>query len=375
MKIVLIGGHLAPALSVLEALPKDTKVLFIGRKYGLEGDKALSLEYKTITGLNIPFVALNTARLQRKLTKYTLPSLLKFPSGITRAFITLIKFKPDVVVGFGGYVSIPVIISAFFLRIPVVIHEQTMEVGFSNRIVARFATKICISWNSSRKYFPKEKVVLTGNPIRKFKIQNSNFKIIGKENKLPIIYITGGSSGSHFINTQIEGCISNLLEKYLVVHQTGDAQEFHDFDRLEKLKNSMPQKLSMRYMLKKFVDPREIGDLLSKTSLIISRSGMNTITELLHFEKPALLIPLPYSQNNEQLKNAKFLENIGLGKVLYQTDLNSKKLYQAIDLMSHNIKNYKIDRRELKNLPGKNTAQNIIEVIKYVGKSKTEKIS
>jgi len=375
MKIVLIGGHLAPALSVLEALPKDTKVLFIGRKYGLEGDKALSLEYKTITGLNIPFVALNTARLQRKLTKYTLPSLLKFPSGITRAFITLIKFKPDVVVGFGGYVSIPVIISAFFLRIPVVIHEQTMEVGFSNRIIARFATKICISWNSSRKYFPKEKVVLTGNPIRKFKIQNSKFKIIGKENKLPIIYITGGSSGSHFINTQIEGCISNLLEKYIVVHQTGDAQEFHDFDRLEKLKNSMPQKLSMRYMLKKFVDPREIGDLLSKTSLIISRSGMNTITELLHFEKPALLIPLPYSQNNEQLKNAKFLENIGLGKVLYQTDLNSKKLYQAIDLMSHNIKNYKIDRRELKNLPGKNTAQNIIEVIKYVGKSKTEKIS
>ncbi len=375
MKIVLIGGHLAPALSVLEALPKDTKVLFIGRKYGLEGDKALSLEYKTITGLNIPFVALNTARLQRKLTKYTLPSLLKFPSGITRAFITLIKFKPDVVVGFGGYVSIPVIISAFFLRIPVVIHEQTMEVGFSNRIIARFATKICISWNSSRKYFPKEKVVLTGNPIRKFKIQNSKFKIIGKENKLPIIYITGGSSGSHFINTQIEGCISNLLEKYIVVHQTGDAQEFHDFDRLEKLKKSMPQKLSMRYMLKKFVDPREIGDLLSKTSLIISRSGMNTITELLHFEKPALLIPLPYSQNNEQLKNAKFLENIGLGKVLYQTDLNSKKLYQAIDLMSHNIKNYKIDRRELKNLPGKNTAQNIIEVIKYVGKSKTEKIS
>ena len=373
MKIVLIGGHLAPALSVLEALPKDTKVLFIGRKYGLEGDKALSLEYKTITGLNIPFVALNTARLQRKLTKYTLPSLLKFPSGITRAFITLIKFKPDVVVGFGGYVSIPVIISAFFLRIPVVIHEQTMEVGFSNRIIARFATKICISWNSSRKYFPKEKVVLTGNPIRKFQISNFKFQIPNEN--LPVIYITGGSSGSHFINTQIEGCISNLLEKYLVVHQTGDAQEFHDFDRLEKLKKSMPQKLSMRYMLKKFVDPREIGDLLSKTSLIISRSGMNTITELLHFEKPALLIPLPYSQNNEQLKNAKFLENIGLGKVLYQTDLNSKKLYQAIDLMSHNIKNYKIDRRELKNLPGKNTAQNIIEVIKYVGKSKTEKIS
>ena len=92
MKIVLIGGHLSPVLSVLQALHKTTEILFIGRKYGLEGDNALSLEYETINALNIPFVDLNTARLQRKLTKHTIPSLLKLPFGIVKSFLTLIKF-------------------------------------------------------------------------------------------------------------------------------------------------------------------------------------------------------------------------------------------------------------------------------------------
>lgn len=376
MRIVLIGGHLAPALSVIEALPKAS-VLFIGRKYGLEGDRALSLEYKTISQLGIPFVALNTGRLQRKLTRYTIPSFFKLPSGIIRSFLTLIKFKPDIVVGFGGYVSVPVVLSAYLLRIPIVIHEQTLEAGFANRLLARFATKICISWKTSRRYFPKEKTVLTGNPIRQFRItasqrgeQNSELRI--KENKLPIIYITGGSSGSHSINVLIEAIIKELLERYVVIHQTGDAQEFADFDRLNKIREDLPARERARYILKKFVDPSEVGDILNKTSLVVSRSGMNIVTELLYFEKPALLIPLPFSQNNEQLKNAQFLENIGLAKVLQQGELDSKKLFQAIDLALHNVNNYKIQDRELKNLPGRNATRNIISVINYVAKEKTK---
>lgn len=372
MRIVLIGGHLSPALSILAALPSNTKVLFMGRKYALEGDNALSLEYKTITSLKIPFVALNTGRLQRKLTKYTIPSFLKLPIGITKSFLNLIIFRPNVVVGFGGYVSVPVVFCAFVLRIPVVIHEQTLEAGFSNRLLARFATKICISWQTSMKYFPKEKVVFTGNPIRQ--MANGKWKMANKE-KFPTIYVTGGSSGSHFINVLVEGCIRNLLEKYTVFHQTGDAQEFRDFDRLEKLRNTLPANLSTRYILKKFVKPQEIGDLLNSANLVVSRSGINTITELMYFEKPSLLIPLPFSQNNEQLKNAKFLEELGLGKVLQQDILSSKKLFQTIKLMFKNIDNYKITRHELKDLPWKNATQNIIKVINDVYKSKTTRIS
>lgn len=371
MRIVLIGGHLAPALSVLQSLPKDAKILFIGRKYALEGDSALSLEYKTITALNIPFVELNTGRLQRKLTEFTIPSLLKLPFGIVKSFLTLIKFKPDAAVGFGGYVSIPVVICAYILRIPIVLHEQTLEAGFSNRILSRFATKICISWRTSREYFPKEKAVLTGNPIRQLTINNSQLTI--KDN-LPVIYVTGGSSGSHFINGLIEGCIKDLLEKYVVIHQTGDAQEFGDFDRLAKIRESLPLELRKRYEIIKFVKPSEVGQLLTNASLVVSRSGINTITELIYFEKPAILIPLPYSQNNEQLKNAEFFEKIGLGIVLQQTEIDSNKLLEIVTIMFHNMNNYKISKGELKNLLVKNATQNIIGVINDVAKSKTTKV-
>ncbi len=380
MKIVLIGGHLSPALSVLEALPKNTKILFIGRKYALEGDNALSLEYKTVTSLNIPFVGLNTGRLQRKLTRFTLFSLLKLPFGIIKSLLILIEFRPDVVVGFGGYVSIPVIFCASILRIPSVIHEQTMEAGLANRLVSRFARKICISWETSKKYFPKNKVVLTGNPVRKFPIFNPP---AGKEfcisesifnNKLPTIYVTGGSSGSHSINVLIERIVRELLGICNIIHQTGDAHEYHDFDRLEGIRQSLPEKLRDNYILKKFIDPSEVGELINLSSLIISRSGMNTITELLYFEKPALLIPFPFSQNNEQLKNAKFLENIGLGKVLQQKDLDSRKLFQVIEHMLRNRDNYKVNKNKFKNTPGKNATQNIISVINYVAKTKKTKV-
>ncbi|MBI4096270.1 MAG: UDP-N-acetylglucosamine--N-acetylmuramyl-(pentapeptide) pyrophosphoryl-undecaprenol N-acetylglucosamine transferase [Candidatus Levybacteria bacterium] len=374
MKVAIIGGHLSPALAVIDALPKDAKILFIGRKYALEGDNALSLEYETIAKLKIPFVGLNTGRLQRKLTRFTLFSLLKLPFGIVKSFLILIKFKPDVVVGFGGYVSIPVIPCASILKIPVVIHEQTMEAGLANRLVSRFSRKICISWNSSRKYFPKNKVVFTGNPVRKFKILNPPFSIAESvfNNKLPIIYITGGSSGSHAINVLIEGALKEFLESYNIIHQTGDAHEYRDFDRLERLKHTMSEELRGNYLLEKFIDPSGIGDLINSSSLVIARSGMNTITELLYFEKPSLLIPLPFSQNNEQLKNAKFLEKIGLSVVLHQNGLDSKKLLQAVKLMFRNIGSYKIDKKELKNLPGKHAAQNIVSIINNVSKDKTQ---
>lgn len=373
MKIVLIGGHLTPALCVLETLPKNTKVLFIGRKYALEGDNATSLEYRTILEQNIPFVALDTGRLQRRFTKFTIPSLLKLPLGVAKSFLTLIRFRPDVVVGFGGYVSIPVIFCAYILRIPVVIHEQTMGAGIANRLVSRFAEKICISWEASRRYFPKNKVVLTGNPVHKFSILNLKFSIF--KNNLPIIFVTGGSSGSHFINVLMEGIVRDLLTKYNVIHQTGDSHEYRDFDRLNLLRRSLPEKLRDNYILEKFIDPPQIGDILNLSSLVISRSGMNMVTELMYFEKPAILIPLPFSQDNEQRKNAEYLEKIGLGITLHQSKVNHKNLLQAINLMLCNISSYKINKEKLESLPVKNAAQNIISVINYVYESKTAKTS
>lgn len=379
MKIVIVGGHLSPALAVIEALPKDAEVLFIGRKYVFEGDGTTSLEYETIKERNIPFTTSNvafagvsTGRLQRRFTQHTIPSLFKIPNGIIRSFFILKSFKPDVVLSFGGYLSIPVGIASYLLSISLVIHEQTLEAGVANKILSILAKKICISWSTSYKYFPKNKTVLTGNPMRRFKIYDLRFKIAKEDQKLPLIYITGGSAGSHFINALVEGCLKELLEKFVIIHQTGDAQEYRDFDRLNKLNNSFPSRLRARYRIVKFVDPQEVGSILRKSDLVIGRSGINTITELIFFDKPSLLIPLPYSQNNEQVKNALFFRNKGLGEILYQTeDLSSNKLLEVLMKMLDNIDKYRRDGRFWSNQNDhRNSAQKIVEVVYNETKTK-----
>src|SRR3989344_445253 len=327
MKLLIVaggGGHFAPALAVIEKLPKDWELLVVGRKYVFEGDQSLSLEYQTATKLNIPFHALTTGRLQRKFTRYTINSLLKIPIGLSQATSILAKFKPDVVLSFGGYVSVPITLAASILRIPLVIHEQTLEAGISNKLIAKFAKKICISWEESRKFFPENKTILTGNPLRKeFEmgdLRTDEFKKSIPHIKVnePTIYITGGSSGSHAINVLIEGCIVKLLQKYNIIHQVGEATQFKDFERLSKLRESLSDELKVGYTLVKFIEPSKVADYLTASDLVISRSGMNTVTELMYFGKPSILIPLPYGQHHEQLKNAIFMKKLGLAEIAQQ---------------------------------------------------------
>lgn len=358
MKIAIIGGHLTPALSVIEELPKEAEILYIGRKHALEGDKAVSLEYETINKKGITFYNLKTGRFQRRITKHTIPSLSKIPVGFFQSFNILRKFKPDVVVGFGGYVSFPVIVAAHTLKIPVLIHEQTLEAGAANKNAARFADKICISFESSGKYFPKEKTVLTGNPIRKSILEPiSEFKA---QEALPIIYITGGSLGSHFINMLVSSSLSKLLDKYIVIHQTGGATEFNDFEKLSILRDGL-NKNKDRYVLSKYFSTDEIGGILKAASLVVSRAGVNTVSELIVLRRSALLIPLPVSQKDEQVKNAMYIKKIGLGEVIEQKELDSSIFLAKIDHMIKNLDNYKIKTRE--KAFTKNAAQKIVDLI------------
>lgn len=366
MKIVITGGHFSPALSVIDELPKDTEVLMVGRKYGIEGDKALSLEYLIAESLKISFKSITTGRFQRKFTKHTIFSLFKIPFGFYQSFSILRKFKPDVILTFGGYIALPIAISGFFLRISVVVHEQTLEAGLANRIISIFAKKVCISWEQSAKFFPRNKTLLTGNPIRKYQIspvRQAQGKYQISNEGIPLIYITGGSSGSHAINILIEGCIKRLLEKFRVIHQTGDAKEFLDFDRLVKLRQSLDEKSRNRYEIYKFVDPKNIGSILSMVDLVISRSGINTITELIFFNKPSLLIPLPFSQNHEQIKNAMFFKNLGLGEYFYQKNLTPNKLYQETCLIYKNLEKYRLVKNDI---IINDAAKKIIDVVRKI---------
>ncbi len=363
MKIVITGGHLSPALSVIQNLT-NTDIYYIGRKHNFEGDKALSLEYQEISKLNIPFFPLKTGRLQRRFTRYTLLSLSKLPVGFFQAFRILQKIKPDVVLSFGGYLSVPVGFAAYLLKIPLVLHEQTLEAGFANKILSKFSQKICISWESSQNYFPKEKTVLTGNPIKKEILDVS--RINKRKNDIPLIYVTGGSSGSHAINVLIGSTIKELSGKYHVFHQTGDSQKYKDYGELIVKRNSLDRKNTKNYTIIKFLDSENAAEIIAKADLVIGRSGINTVSELIYLEKPAILIPLPFSQKNEQMKNATFMKNLGLAKIIPQDLLTDKIFLETFYSMMENISSYKLKEK----IGFENPAKKIINVLKDVSEKK-----
>ena len=367
MKILVTGGHLAPALSVISKL-KDKDVVYVGRKYALEGDRALSLEYQVIKDLGIPFFAITTGRLQRKFSKHTIPSFLKLPVGFSQSIYILKHFKPDIVLGFGGYVSLPIVIAAYFLKIPIVIHEQTFETGIANKIASRFATKICISWKSCENFFPKGKTVLTGNPLRKEILDLK--KETKKENRgLPLLYITGGSLGSHFINNLVKQSLKDMLKSFKIVHQTGDAKKFNDFEELSKIKQSLADK-SNNYTIVKHLSPVNSAKVLNDADIVVSRAGINTVSELLYLNKPSLLIPISFSQKDEQLKNAKMLKLNGLAEVLEEKDATHVNFVEILSKMLKQINSYKPNHNDE---ISQNAPQKIIEVLNNVYHEKKTK--
>lgn len=331
MKIVVTGGHIAPALAVIEALPKNVEVVFVGRKFTFEGDSTASFEYREITKRGIPFFHLQSGRLQRSITRHTIPSLFRLPNGVRQARTLLKEISPDVVLSFGGYVGLPMVTAAATLRIPSVIHEQTTRAGFANRFTARFAAKVCISFETSRTFFPEKKTVLTGNPLRKDILENkkSNTKSV-----LPLIYITGGSGGSHAINLLVRAHLQELLAISSVIHQTGDAGDFKDYEQLVALRSTLPKILQDRYIVKKFLFSGEAASAMSSSDLVVGRSGINTVSELIYFEKPALCIPLPTGQRGEQEQNALLLTALGLGRMLRQETADALFVAQIKEMLN-----------------------------------------
>jgi UDP-N-acetylglucosamine--N-acetylmuramyl-(pentapeptide) pyrophosphoryl-undecaprenol N-acetylglucosamine transferase len=365
------GGHFSPALAVLDEMPKEWGILLVGRQHAFEADKTLSLEFQTAQRLHLPFVAIKTGRLQRKVSPQSITSLLKMPLGFAQASRIVHRFKPDVVLSFGGYIAVPVVLAAKLQRIPIVIHEQTLHAGLANQISAKFADTICLSWETSQKYFPKEKSVITGNPLRKefltYAASNMQQKQSDDEK---LLYITGGSAGAHGINVLIEGCLEKLLEHYTVIHQTGDAQQFCDYERLEKRRTKLPEKLQKKYILNKFISTEQVVQIVSQADLVIARSGINTVTELLYLGKPSLFIPLPYGQRNEQLSNAQFVERLGMAKIIEQANTSSNDLLQTIHTMIKNSATYLNNAAKARSLVHSYAAQRILSILSVYEKEK-----
>lgn len=327
VKLVITGGHAATtALSVIQELKarkKNWNIYFFGSKYAIEGHKIYTLEYEMFTNFGTHFVPITAGRLQRTFTIHTLPSLFRIPLGFIQAFLNLTRIRPDVVLSFGGYTAFPVVVASWLLKVPIVLHEQTVSVGRANLLAQKFASKIAVSRPESRVFFPNSKTVVTGNPLTKEILKVGPKKGLGN----PVtIFVTGGSRGSRSINNVIREVLPFLLSKYRVVHQTGEL----DFRHFADLKKVMGKKLGVNYEVFSRIKPEEISEVYRRSDMIIARSGANTVSEIIATKRPAILIPLPISYREEQTQNALFAKRLGVAEVIVQSELSSKTLMEAI---------------------------------------------
>lgn len=337
-KIVVTGGHLTPALATIEELRKDPEVeiIFIGRSRATEGDKTPSAESIVIPNMGIKFYSINAGRFQRRFTRYTLWGLSKVPVGFVQALGILSRERPNSILSFGSYVAAPVVLAGWVLGIPIITHEQTVKGGLSNQFISRFAKKIAVAWEHSLKDFPKEKSILVGNPVRA-----ELLKLKKKRTSRPVIYITGGNQGAHAINEMVLDILKELLTDYEIVHQTGGSEVYKDFETLSALADQLPTKLRTRYTLGKWFDTAETVNIFSKATIVVGRSGANTVVETMALGIPAVYIPLPISANNEQTKNAKIMENLGAAVILPQDRLTPKRLLAAIRMLVSDYEKYR----------------------------------
>lgn len=360
-KIVIAGGVLTPALALIEELKKEKtwEIFYFGRKTTLEGSQVLSSEAKIIPSLGVKFITFNPGRLQRQFTRYTILSLLRVPLGFIQAFWQILKIKPKVVVSFGGYVSVPIVIASWLLRVPIITHEQTVVFGLSSKINAFFASKIAVSFPQSLKYFPEKKTILTGNPVRKQIFEKNKpdwFKTIIDK---PLIYVTGGNQGALIINKTVLEIMEQLLTDYLIIHQTGEAH----YEVVSEKRNLLPKEKREKYFVRSFIDNNEIGWVLSSADLVISRSGANTICELAILGKPSILIPIPWTYQNEQCKNALMLKEAGTAEIIKQNDLTGDLLLKTIRKMSEEKSDYLKNVLRAQELVRLNAAKNLMKEI------------
>jgi UDP-N-acetylglucosamine--N-acetylmuramyl-(pentapeptide) pyrophosphoryl-undecaprenol N-acetylglucosamine transferase len=322
------GGHVSPAVAVIAGLrgrcaaagvPLD--LLFLGSRAGAER--------RIIAELGVPYAAIATGKLRRYFSWRTPLDLARIPLGVAQAAWRVARFRPAVIFSTGGYVCVPPVIAGRLLGIPVITHEQTARSGLANRIAARFARVVAISYPESAAEFPPSRTVLTGNPLRPDLLGGDAARAAAHwrlDPATPTIYITGGALGAHAINEAVRAALPDLLAVAQVVHQVGEGPDGSraDIAAAEAQAQASPAARA-RYRPVPFVGP-ELGDLYALVALVVGRAGAGTVNEIAALGKPAILIPLPGAASDEQTANARRLEAAGGAIVLPQTDLTPARL-------------------------------------------------
>jgi len=332
IRIIMVGGHHTTALALIPKLGKELEEIgyqlhlyWVGHRFSMRGDKNESLEYLEVTSLKIPFFELNTPKFYKNSLAAVFFGLI---FGIARAMKILVKARPHMVISFGGYLAVPVVLAAWVLRVPCVTHEQTAAAGFANRLVSFFCKKVFISFMSSAGYFPRRKTILTGNPLREdIRIDRGLFKF---NNEKKTVYVTGGKQGAHRMNKLVKESLPQLLEKYNVIHQCGSVSLHRDFEELIRYRENIRPDLKHCYEIQQHFGHAEVGSVFARADYVVSRAVANIVCELAELKKRAVLIPLPESSHGEQTNNAKLLEKTGLGVVLEEAVATPETLMKSL---------------------------------------------
>lgn len=357
--IVFTGGHAATtAYSLLDEIKRrgiPWEVHFIGAQTAVEGKKIPTLESKLFNDSQTKYHPLISGRIQKRFTVWTIPSLLKIPISFFHAFFLLKKIKPKVILSFGGFVGFPVIVVGWLMGIPSILHEQTSSAGRANIASAFFVKAITLARRSSEKYFPKGKTKIVGNPILPF---FANIKAKGKIGNPPTVYITAGSRGSLAINFMIEEILKRLLVDFKVIHQSGSLEK----SKFKKIKDNLPVALSNNYRIFGQTKPENLREIYKEADIIVSRAGANSVAEIMAARRPAILIPIPWSNFDEQHKNALYAERFGVSKVLNQDTLTSDKLLKEIILLRNNWEKITNNVKKKKS-PDREAAKSLIDIL------------
>lgn len=321
------GGHIFPALSIARAIQRrnnKAEILFVGAHNRMEMEKVPA------AGFNI--IGLPVTGLQRSLSPKNLAFLPKLLISVAKCKSVIKAFKPDIVIGVGGYASGPLLYKAQRMKIPTLVQEQNSYAGLTNKLLASKAKKICVAYEHMERYFPKDKIILTGNPVRKdlqvndSVVQEAMKHFDLKPNQKTLLVI-GGSLGARTINTSISQNIDMLIRKKIqVIWQTGKYY-------YEQAKKELQDYNNPNIHVHQFINRMDLA--YGAADFIISRAGAGSISELCIVGKPTILVPSPNVAEDHQTKNAMALVEKEAAVLVKDQDANQELISELIELMNN----------------------------------------
>jgi UDP-N-acetylglucosamine--N-acetylmuramyl-(pentapeptide) pyrophosphoryl-undecaprenol N-acetylglucosamine transferase len=348
MKAVTVGGHLTPALALIDHTNHHSLGVewwFFGRLYNRTGQKSQE-PLEIALRQNTHFISFASPKLAGKTWQmlWLLPQLLW---ATALALVSLTRIKPDVVVVFGGYLAVPVVMAAKLLRIKVIAHEQTMIPGLANRVIARVADQLAVTFPESISSFSHPQLSVIGNAVRPSALSDSLPMPDWYHNpkKLPILLILGGSQGSQALNKLMLELVPKLAGHWYIVHQLGNTDGSATDLVQQQLRKLTEQQ--QQYVCSAWLAADAMYWLFHQDARVVSRAGANTVYELALTRTPAVLVPLPNSARGEQQAHAEWLAQKGGAIVRDQAKLTPQSLLNAIEQLD---REYRFMQTQLMNV-------------------------